>query len=149
MGFSVKKAFRKVAGGKVADAVSKVVNTKNLSIVAPYTTALTTKGRAELLKTYKPLVSGAMSLYGGGGAAAAGMAALDSYQATSEDVRPYMGPAPSDAGGWGGGAGSMVTAPVQTGGAERAMPWWRRNLVALIAGGVGLVAVAILLFRKK
>lgn len=71
MGFNVKKAFRKAVGGKVAGAVSKVVNTKNLSYVAPYTLALTSGGRQQLMKTYGPFVGAAGSLVGGGGGGAA------------------------------------------------------------------------------
>lgn len=72
IGSKFKKAVSKAGGG-----------TRILSYVAPYTALATTKGRAELMKTYRPLIQGAAGMVGGGSAASAGLSALDAYGAAS------------------------------------------------------------------
>lgn len=71
MGFSVKKALKKVIGSSATNAVTKVVNTKNLAYVAPYTSLATSGGRAALQKAYGPALQLAAGAVGGGGAAGA------------------------------------------------------------------------------
>ena len=144
MGFSLKKSFRKVAGSKVSNAVSKVVNTKNLAIVAPYTAALTTGGRQALKNTYGGIAGGLVNSYTGGAGGGIFQGALDAV--TGGSSAPAEGGAPIDSTGGsffgGGGQGAGYAA---AGYAPRGQPpaWvW-----AVAAGAV--VIVAVILFRKR
>ncbi len=133
MGFNFKKKFKKVVGKKVAGAVSKVVNTKNIAYVAPWASAYTTGGRAALRSAYGGAATGVARSFGGDQAAALVETGLEIASPTeiARNRAEGMMPAESAYASEGSGSGS-------------GMIW---GIVGVAVAGI--IGVGLILKRKK